>query len=86
VKIDAFPCTKYGSSDAELINLSDDVVPDEKFWLIYTARLLLKQSAIREEEKMINLTPVEIKTGKRRLIEYVLNLLMQYADESVRER
>ncbi len=40
---------------------------------------------------MINLSPgmsvtVEVKTGKRRLIEYVLSPLMQYADESVRER
>lgn len=91
VKIDAFPYTKYGAIDAELINLSNDAVPDEKLGLIYTARVLLKQSAIRVEEKMINLSPgmsvtVEVKTGKRRLIEYVLSPLMQYADESVRER
>lgn len=91
VKIDAFPYTKYGAIDAELVNLSNDAVPDEKLGLIYTARVLLKQSAIRVEEKMINLSPgmsvtVEVKTGKRRLIEYVLSPLMQYADESVRER
>jgi len=29
---------------------------------------------------------VEVKTGKRRLIEYFLSPLMQYQDESVRER
>jgi len=29
---------------------------------------------------------VEIKTGKRRLIEYFLSPLLQYKDESVRER
>jgi hemolysin D len=41
--------------------------------------------------KTIHLTPgmavtVEIKTGKRRLIEYFLSPLMQYRDESLRER
>jgi len=29
---------------------------------------------------------VEIKTGKRRLIEYFLSPLLQYKDESLRER
>ena len=29
---------------------------------------------------------VEIKTGKRRLVEYVLSPLLRYRDESVRER
>ncbi len=91
VKVDAFPYTKYGSIDAELINVSNDAVADEKLGLIYTARVLLKQNAIRVEDKMINLSPgmsvtVEVKTGKRKLIEYVLSPLMQYADESGRER
>ena len=29
---------------------------------------------------------IEVKTGKRRLIEYIFSPLMQYVDESVRER
>ncbi len=91
VKVDAFPYTKYGAIDAELINVSNDAVADEKLGLIYTARVLLKQNTIRVEDKMINLSPgmsvtVEVKTGKRKLIEYVLSPLMQYADESGRER
>ncbi len=51
----------------------------------------LQKSAIQVGEKMINLSPgmavtVEVKTGKRRLIEYIFSPLMQYVDESVRER
>ena len=91
VKVDAFPYTKYGSIDAELLNVSNDAVPDENLGLIYTSRVLLKQSAIQVGEKLINLSPgmavtVEVKTGKRRLIEYILSPIMQYVDESVRER
>lgn len=91
VKVDAFPFTKYGVIDAELINVSSDAVPDEKLGLIYTSRVLLKQSAMQVVDKMIGLSPgmtvtVEVKTGKRRLIEYIFSPLMQYVDESVRER
>ena len=91
VKVDAFPYTKYGTIDAELISVSSDAVQDEKLGLLFTARVLLKQSAMKIEEKLIHLTPgmtvtVEVKTGKRRLIEYVLSPLMQHVSESGRER
>jgi hemolysin D len=59
--------------------------------LVYSARVKLEKSTIQVEGKAINLTPgmavtVEIKTGKRRLIEYFLSPLIQYKDESLRER
>ena len=43
------------------------------------------------EDRTVNLTPgmavtAEIKTGKRRVIEYFLSPLLQYKDESLRER
>lgn len=91
VKVDAFPFTKYGTLAAELLSISTDAVPDEKLGLIYTSRVLLKQTVMRVEDKLINLSPgmavtVEVKTGKRRLIEYLLSPLTEYLDESVRER
>lgn len=59
--------------------------------LVYVARVRMHQSQIQVESKTVNLTPgmavtVEIKTGKRRLIEYFLSPLMQYKQESLRER
>lgn len=91
VKIETFPFTKYGTIDAEIINLSNDAISDEKRGLIYAARVLLKRSTIQVEDKLVNLTPgmavtVEIKTGKRRLIEYFLSPLLRYKQESIRER
>jgi len=43
------------------------------------------------ENKLIDLTPgmavtVEIKTGSRRIIQYLLSPLMRYQHESLRER
>ncbi|MBL1260754.1 MAG: HlyD family type I secretion periplasmic adaptor subunit [Thiotrichaceae bacterium] len=91
VKVEAFPFTKYGVLDAEVVNLSFDAVPDEERGLIYKAKLSLQASVIGTGDKLINLVPgmnvtVEIKTGKRYLIEYILSPLMQYQDESIKER
>ena len=73
------------------MHLSNDAINDEKRGLIYSARLKLNHATIRLEQKTVNLSPgiavtAEIKTGKRRVIEYFLSPLMQYRDESLRER
>lgn len=65
----------------------DKIVPG----LSYAARVRLEKSTMDVDGKTINLTPgmavtVEVKTGKRRLIEYFLSPLMQYKQESLRER
>jgi hemolysin D len=64
---------------------------DKPSGLVYSARVQLEKSTMQVDGKTINLSPgmavtVEIKTGKRRLIEYFLSPLMQYKDESLRER
>ena len=91
VKVDAFPFTKYGTLNAKLLNISNDAVHDERKGLIFTARVFLEQTSMQIDQKLIQLTPgmtvsVEVKTGTRRLIDYILSPLMKYADESVRER
>lgn len=91
IKIETFPFTKYGTIHARVMNVSHDAVNDEKRGLIFPARILLERSTIQVENKLVNLSPgmavtVEIKTGKRRVIEYFLSPLLQYKDESLRER
>lgn len=91
IKIETFPFTKYGIIDAQIRHISNDAIADEKLGLIYAARVLMKKSVINVDGKQVNLTPgmvvtVEIKTGKRRLIEYFLSPLLQYGQESIRER
>lgn len=91
VKIDAFPFTKYGIIEAQLTDLSNDAVTDEARGLVYKAKVMLKESRIRVERKWVNLSPgmtvtAEVKTGKRRLIEFFLAPLLRYRQESIRER
>ena len=91
VKVDAFPFTKYGLIDAELVKLSDDAVADEQRGLVYSARVLLAETVMEVEAKRVHLSPgmtvtVEVKTGKRRLMEFFLAPLLRYRQESIRER
>ncbi len=91
VKIETFPYTKYGIIHAKLTHLSHDAINDEKRGLIYSSRVKMDRTTLAVEGKQVNLTPgmavtVEIKTGKRRVIEYFLSPLLQYGQESLRER
>jgi hemolysin D len=59
--------------------------------LVYAARISLDSTQMQIEDKMVNLGPgmavmVEIKTGSRRLIEYILSPLLRYKQETLRER
>jgi len=92
IKIEAFPFTRYGVIEGQVLTLSRDAVPIEKAGFFYSARVSVHQATIVVENgKVVPLTPgmnvsVEIKTGKRRLIEYFLSPLLQAAHDSVRER
>jgi hemolysin D len=59
--------------------------------LVYAARVSLDRTQMRVEDKTVNLSPgmavtVEIRTGTRRIISYLLSPLVRYAHESLRER
>jgi hemolysin D len=59
--------------------------------LIYAARVSLDRAQMQVDDKLVNLSPgmavtVEIKTGSRRIISYLLSPLVRYTHESLRER
>jgi len=91
VKIDAFEYTKYGTIPAHVTHVSHDAIEDEKKGLIYSSKIAMDKSTIAVDGVAIPLTAgmsvsVEIKTGTRRVIEYVLGPLLQHARESLNER
>lgn len=91
VKIDSFPFTKYGTIKGEVRNISGDAIMDEKLGLAYSSRITVHENKIIADGKEVMLKPgmgvtAEIKTGKRRVIEYLLSPVMKYMNESMRER
>jgi hemolysin D len=70
--------------------LSDSSEPEGQE-LLYSARIALDESQMQIEDRLVNLAPgmavtVEIKTGTRRIIEYLMSPLLRYRQESLRER
>jgi hemolysin D len=91
VKLEAFPFTRYGVVAGRLAFLSRDAVQDEKLGLVFPARVELSQFAIRVGRQMKLLTPgmavsAEIRTGRRRIIEFLLSPLARRVEEAGRER
>jgi hemolysin D len=91
IKVHAFPFAEYGVIDARVSHISDDAIADEQRGWVYRMRLSMEKSAIRVNDKVIGLKPgmevtAEIKTGQRHLIQYFLSPIIQYANESIRER
>jgi hemolysin D len=59
--------------------------------LNYIARISLDRTAMQIDEKVVNLSPgmavtVEIKTGSRKILSYLLSPLLRYRQETLRER
>jgi len=57
----------------------------------YAARISLDRTQMQIEDKLVNLTPgmavtVEIKTGSRRIISYLLSPILRYKQDALRER
>jgi len=91
VKIETFNFTKYGVIDGIVTNIAQDAQEDENLGLVYNMRVQLKKDQILVGSNWIKLMPgmavtAEVKTAKRRIIEYFLSPLKQHVQESLRER
>ena len=91
VKIDAFDYTRYGTVPATVTHVSRDAIQDEKKGLIYSVRVALRKASIDIDGKPMTLSAgmsasVEIRTGERRIIAYVLSPLVQHRHEALHER
>ena len=91
VKVETSPFTRYGTVPAKVTFVSQDAVQDEKRGLIFQARLLLDTAGIRVDERLVTLAPgmavsAEIKTGDRRILEFLMEPLLRSTKESLRER
>lgn len=91
IKIDSFPFTKYGVIDGEVTDISADAIEHEQLGLLFPLKASLATDEINVNGKWVKLKPgmsvtVEIKTGTRRLMEFLLAPLMRGVSEGARER
>ena len=91
VKLETFSYTKYGTVNARVDRVTADAVTDEKKGSYYPATITLAQKDMLIDGKRVNISPgmnitAEIKTGQRRVIEYLLSPVQRAGSESLRER
>jgi hemolysin D len=90
IKLESFLFTRYGTVKASVDKVTQDAVNDGKRGAIFPAMLKLNQTSIDVDGKQIKLAPgmnmtAEIKTGQRRVIEYLLSPIQRAGSESLRE-
>jgi len=91
IKLETFPFTRYGTIDATVSRVTADAVEDEKRGAVFPVTLELAATTIKVGGKTIKLSPgmnltAEIKTDKRRVIEFLLSPIQRATSESLRER
>jgi len=91
IKLETFPFTRYGTVRGTVSRVTPDAVNDEKRGAIFPAVLKLGTESIDVDGRAIKLSPgmnltAEIKTGKRRVIEYLLSPIQTASRQSMRER
>lgn len=91
VKVDTFPFTKYGTVPARVFALSPDAVEDPKLGHVYRVKARLSGDGLLVDGRRVHLAPgmtvsLEVKTGKRRIIEFFLSPVVKYARESLTVR
>lgn len=91
IKLETFTFTRYGTVKGTVNKVTQDAVTDEKRGAIFPALITLNQRFIDVDGRQIRLAPgmnltAEIKTGERRVIEYLLSPIQRAGNESLRER
>lgn len=91
VKVDAFPYTRYGTLRGTVIHVSRDAIKDEQQGLVFPTRIHLERASIAVGQEWVPMqagmsVTGEIRTGDRRVIDYLLSPIQQYQSEALRER
>lgn len=95
VKVETFPFTRYGVIRGTVTSVSDDAIsdkrPDGSEELTYLVRVRLTHDTMQIDGRTVRLAPgmavtAEVKTGHRRVIEFVLSPLARAVHDAGRER
>lgn len=92
VKITAYDFARYGGLKGKVVHISADTTQDEEGNSFYLIRVKTDDSSIRnkdnEEMPIIPgmMSEVDVITGKRTILEYILNPILRANEAALRER
>jgi hemolysin D len=91
IKLEAFPFTRFGAVPGHVRSISRDAVADKEQGFVYVATIALDRTAIEADGRTVALSPglaatVDIRTGTRAIISYLLSPLQTSIEQAGRER
>jgi adhesin transport system membrane fusion protein len=91
VKFTAYDYTTYGGLNGELVQLSPDTITDKEGHSYYIARLRTDKNYLGTKEHPMVIIPgmvasVDIITGKKSILSYLLKPIIRAKAEALRER
>lgn len=91
VKITAYDFSIYGGLEGKLVSISPDAVTNEKGDSFYLVRVLTKENALKHKDEILPIIPgmvatVDIMTGKKTVMEYLLKPFIKTLDKAMNER
>ncbi|MFH2131641.1 MAG: HlyD family type I secretion periplasmic adaptor subunit [bacterium] len=91
VKLDSFNFTRYGKLNGTIRRIASGGVEDPQLGMIYPTIIELANQKIEVDNKVFSLKPgmtvtIDIKTGHRKIADYILEPFLRYSDEALRER
>lgn len=91
VKLEAFPFTRYGAVPGRVAKISRDAVQDKDLGLVYIVTIMLDRSFVDADGRRYALAPglaatVDVKTGTRRIVSYLISPLQTSISQAGRER
>ena len=91
MKLSAYDYTIYGGFMAEVIDISADTLVDEGGQAYYQVRLRLQDPVLAKAGEQIRIIPgmtgqIEILTGRRSVLQYLLKPFLRARAEALRER
>ena len=91
VKLETFPFTRYGTLEGEVIRVARDAASDETHGATFPATVRLKRTHIDVDGKAVRLVPgmnltVEVRTGNRLVLDYLLSPTVKTLTEAGGER
>lgn len=91
VKITAYDYAIYGGLEGELVDISADTITNEKGETFYRIRIRTAETYLKRKGEVLNILPgmvasVDILTGKKTVMEYLLKPFIKTLDSAMHER
>lgn len=91
IKITAYDFSIYGGLKGELVDISADTITNEKGESFYRVRLRTHETELKRKGEVLPIIPgmvasVDILTGKKTVMEYILKPFIKTLNNALSER